>query len=275
MKEYKNYDTLKLERKDQVATITFVTPPHGSEANAHWDLGAIFSDLRDDNSIRVIVLQGSGGNFKVQGPREEYEKSETKGGYKDRKDPAWAWNTFTGVLRCHHNMAEIEKPIIAKVNGDAIGFGSSVAFASDFIIAREDAVFMDSHMGATYTTCYNGEKKICGHDFSNVPGDGGCSLIPLHMTPCKAKEYLMLCQSYTGAELAQMGIINCSVPAAELDAKVEDYVERLLQKGAYALARTKRLLNRKLVESLNLTLDAGVAYEMVTFLQPTDIKKLG
>ena len=276
MTKYRNYDTLKLERKDQVATITFVTPPRGSKANAHWDLGAVFSDLRDDNSVRVIVLQGSGGNFKVQGPKEDYEKKgETRGGGEKRKDPAWAWNTFTGVLRCHQNMVEIEKPIIAKVNGDAVAFGSSIAFASDFIIAREDAVFMDSHMGATYTTCYDGEKKIAGHDFSIVPGDGGCALIPLHMTPCKAKEYLMLCESYTGAELAKMGIINYAVPASELDAKVDEIVQRLLQKGAYALARTKRLLNRQVAESLNRTLDAGAAYEMVSFLQPTDIKNLG
>lgn len=101
------------------------------------------------------------------------------------------------------------------------------------------------------------------------------ALIPLYMSPCKAKEYLMLSQPYTGAELAQLGIINYAVPATELDAKVDDLVQRLLKRGAYALARTKRLVNRRVVSQLNLTLDAGVAYEMVTQLQPLDIQKLG
>ena len=271
---HKTYETLSLECRDQLATITFLTPPPESHANSHWELGQVFSDLRGDNSVRVIVIQGSGGHFKIQGPKEGYE-SENKNEKQDpRKTPSWAWNTFTGVIRCHQNMAEIEKPIIAKINGDAVAFGSSIAFASDFIIADENAIFMDSHMGATYMATFNGEHKIAGHDFSIVPGDGGCALIPLHMTPCKAKEYLMLCQSYTGAELAKLGIINYAVKNSELDSKVQEIVDRLLLKDAFAVARTKRLVNRQVVESLNRTLDAGVGYEMVSFLQPKNITQL-
>jgi len=268
----KKYETLTVDIKDQVATITFIKPPAGSTANSHWEVGAIFGDLRDDNSVRVIVVQGSGGSFKIPGPKSEYHSPAW---HKDRSDPSWQWNTFTGVLRCHHGMAEIEKPIIAKVNGDAIGFGQSIVFACDFIVALEDAVLMDHHMGATFMGIYDGEKKLGGHDFSNVPGDGGAALIPLYMSPCKAKEYLMLSQPYTGAELAKLGIINYAVPAAELDAKVDELAGKLLKRGAYALARTKRLVNRRVVDQLNLTLDAGVAYEMVTQLQPLDITKLG
>ena len=268
----KKYDTLTLECKDQVATITFVDPPDRSIANSHWEVGSVFSDLRGDNSVRVIVLQGSGGSFKIPGSKNAYHGEAW---LKTRSDPSWQWNTFTGILRCHQGMAEIEKPIIAKVNGDAIGFGQSIVFACDFIVAREDAVLMDHHMGATFMGNYDGAREPGGHNYSNVPGDGGASLIPLYMSPCKAKEYLMLSQPYTGAELAQLGIINYAVPAAQLDAKVDELVQRLLKRGAYALARTKRLVNRRVVDQLNLTLDAGVAYEMVTQLQPLDITRLG
>lgn len=268
----KKYETLKVESKDQVATITFMDSPNPSGTNSHWEVGEVFSDLRGDNSVRVIVVQGSGGSFKIPGSKNTYDGSDW---LKTRADPSWQWNTFTGILRCHQGMAEIEKPIIAKVNGDAIGFGQSIVFACDFIVAREDAVLMDHHMGATFMGNYDGEQRAGGHNYSNVPGDGGAALIPLYMSPCKAKEYLMLSQPYTGAELAQLGIINYAVPAAELDAKVDDLVQRLLKRGAYALARTKRLVNRRVVSQLNLTLDAGVAYEMVTQLQPLDITKLG
>ncbi len=268
----KEYDNFTIECKDQVATIRFLQPPRG-KGNIHWELGCVFSELREDNGIRVIVMTGAGENFWIPGSKQA--RYDSPDWLNEHTDPSWAWHTFTGIVRLRQGMAEIEKPIVAKVNGDAIGFGASNVFSCDFILALEDAVIMDHHIGATFMGKYNGEIKVGGHEFSNVPGDGGTSLMPVYMSPCKAKEYLMLAKSYTGAELAQMGIINYALPASELDAKVDDMVQRLLQKGAYALARTKRLCNRKLVEHLNLTLDASVAYEMATTLQPLNIHKLG
>ncbi len=64
-----------------------------------------------------------------------------------------------------------------------------------------------------------------------------------------------------------MGAINAAVPAEELDAAVDDMVRRLLKRPAYLLAWTKRVTNRRVVEQLNMTLDAGAGYEMVGFLQ--------
>ena len=77
----------------------------------------------------------------------------------------------------------------------------------------------------------------------------------------------MLRRTFSGRELADMHLINRAVPAGELDATVDDFVRRLLQRPAYALAWTKRVVNRHVVEQLNRTLDAGAAFEMVTFLQ--------
>ena len=77
----------------------------------------------------------------------------------------------------------------------------------------------------------------------------------------------MLGRVFTAQELADMHLINGVVPAEELDAHVAHVVERLLQRPAYALAWTKRVVNRAVVDQLNRTLDAGVGYEMVTFLQ--------
>ncbi|MBI2912219.1 MAG: enoyl-CoA hydratase/isomerase family protein [Chloroflexi bacterium] len=268
----KDYKTLTVEQEGQVATVTLLASPREAGANGHWELGSLFSDLREENSIRVIVLTGEGDQFKVPGPKRVYDSPERAANHADHK---WAWHTFTGIIRCHQAMAEIEKPIVARVNGGAIGFGQSVLVSCDFIIAREDALIMDHHMGGTFTFDYGQGPELGGHDWANVPGDGGAALIPLLMSPYKAKEYLMLAQPYTAGELARMGIINYAVPASELDAKVQDIVRRLLQRGAYALARTKRLVNRRVVEHLNLVLDAAAAYEMVTFSQPLDIRELG
>lgn len=260
------YRTLTVTKKDQVATVAFLEKalPGEGRPDAHAELAEALVALRQDHSVRVVVMTGAGRNFKVPGGPEFY----THGNHQEHNDPDRAFRNFTGIIRCHQTLAEMEKPVVARVNGDAAGFGQSMVFACDLIVAREDAVIMDHHMGGILNTFDDsGAPKISGHEFSSVPGDGGLALIPMHMPPCKAKEYLMLAKPYTGRELADMGVINYAVPADQLDATVDDIVQRLLKRGAYALAWTKRVANRRLVEHLNMTLDAGIGYEIATFLQ--------
>ena len=157
-------------------------------------------------------------------------------------------------------MVDLDRPIVAKVNGDAIGWGSSVAFASDFIIAREDARIADHHMGM-------GEVQPFRTAAGMVPGDGGLAHIPSHMSPMLAKEYLMLARVFTGRELADMGVINYAVPAAELDARVDAMVAALLKRSAFALAWTKRVAGQHIKAQLQLRLDAAAAYQLVNIYQ--------
>jgi enoyl-CoA hydratase/carnithine racemase len=260
------YRTLTLTKKDQVATVAFLEKnlPGEGRPDGHAELAEVLVALRQDHDVRVVVMTGAGRNYKVPGGPEFYNASHAP----DHNEPSRAWRNFTGIIRCHQTIAEMEKPVIARVNGDAAGFGQSMVFACDLIIAREDAIIMDHHMGGILNTFDDsGAPKVSGHEFSSVPGDGGLALLPMHMFPARAKEYLMLARQYTGRELADMGIINYAVPADQLDAKVNEIVQALLKRGAYALAWTKRVANRRLVEHLNMTLDAGVGYEIATFLQ--------
>lgn len=262
MVDVNKYRDLEIDQKDQVATIRIVPLRRavraGRRHDIHWELGSAFSEFRGDNSVRVIVLTGAEADEFLVPPRTDTYSNEAA--KKTRNDPSSTWRTFTGILRAYQSMAEIEKPIVARVNGDAIGFGQSLMFASDIIVAREDARIADMHMGM-------GEVAPFGPPYGVVPGDGGAALVPLYMTPARAKEYLMLAREYSARELAQLGIINYAVPMAELDARVEEIVGRLLKRSAYALAWTKRVSNRLLASHLNLTLDASAAYEMVNFLQ--------
>jgi enoyl-CoA hydratase/carnithine racemase len=260
-----DYQTIAIERRDQVATLVLTRRAHipgQAPPNRHWELANAFDELRADSSVRVIVLTGADGQFSVPPHSLEHDRAATP---EDRSreypvDPARTWHSMTGVIRTHQAMAEIEKPIVAKVNGDAIGFGQSLVFGSDLIVAVEDALIADHHLAM-------GEIEPGGHLFGTVPGDGGMALVPLYMTPARAKEYLMLGRPYRARELAALGIINYAVPREELDAKVDELVERLLKRPAYALAWTKRVANRRVVDHLNMTLDAGAGYEMTTFLQ--------
>jgi enoyl-CoA hydratase len=257
-------ETCTLEKDGQVATVTIIPPRLlvGGTADLHWELGEVFSALRGDNDIRVVVLTGrpgepgESGDFYAPMQPEFYDDPKLR---EYVAKPDHAWKTFTGILRTHQGMCELEKPIVGKITGDAVGFGSSLAFACDLIVTREDAQFIDIHLGM-------GEIHS-GPGFGIVTGDGGSSVVPLHMPMAMAKEYLMLAKPYSGAELAARGIVNYAVPAPDLDAKTDEIVQALLRRSAYALAWTKRTINRRVADQLNMTLDASAAYEMVNFLQ--------
>ncbi len=145
-----NYHGIGLERKNQVATIrlgTSQSPAAGSRPsyNGHWELANLFSDLRADNSIRVIVITGSKDGVFGLAPRAEWHTPEMI--KKGLTDPSEAWKTFTGVVRIHEAMTAMEKVIVARVNGHAVGGSSNLMWASDIIVAREDAVIADHHLG--------------------------------------------------------------------------------------------------------------------------------
>jgi enoyl-CoA hydratase len=229
--------------------------PIDREHDIHEHLSQVFQAARMNDEIRVIVLTGTDRSF-----------SQTRGGlYEEdayvqyRLDAHAMWTTFTSIVRLHETMAAIEKPIIARVNGPAIGFGSSLVFSCDLIIAADDAVIADPHLGPAATA----SNKTPGV----VPGDGGAALVPLFLSPAKAKEYLMLGQPITAIELARLGVINYAVPFDKLDETVDQIVVQLLARPAHALARTKRVVNQRVMEGVAKTLDAAAAYEMVDFLQ--------
>lgn len=261
------YTTIRVENRDQVATLTMLAPENYRRPTVAraWELATAFSELRADNAVRVVVLTGEGGAFGLAPTADSYASGQAT---RNGTDPHGSWLTFTGIVRCHQTMAEMEKPIVAKVNGDAIGFAQSLAFACDLIVATEDATFVDHHMGGTIAATQFGKTSQIGTEqFCAVPGDGGMALLPLFMSPVKVKEALMLAKSYTGKELAEMNVINYAVPAYQLDARVDRLVQALLQRNASTLAWTKRVANRHVVNQLNLTLDASVAYEMAYFGQ--------
>jgi enoyl-CoA hydratase/carnithine racemase len=268
-----DFRSLKISIDGQIATIRLRPISEGFKENPpadpHIELPTALEQMRTDNSIRVIVITGEkDGEFLCAGSPDYYRSDRAA----DRlADPYGQWNVALGVLRMVQVMTEIEKPVIAKVNGDAIGFGQSIVFASDFILAREDAYISDVHLGMAEVTRSNSGETV-GLPFGTVPGDGAGALIPLFMHPTQAKEYMMLSVTHTAAELAEMRIVNRAVPLAELDATVTDFASRLLKRSAFALAWTKRILNRNVANQLNLALDASTAYEQINLIQ---IQRLG
>ena len=254
------FPSLVIERAGQLVTIRMKShedlAPGQDAGSIHWELGEVFSRLRGDLSSRVVVLTGyRDGAFLLPQPTPSYSTGRPIG----NNDPAGLFHIFTGIARALEGIVSIEKPVVAKVNGDAMGFGQSLMFACDLIVAREDAAIVDHHMG-------NGEHGR-GSPMGVVPGDGGAAFLPAHLPPALAKEYLMLGKPIRAAELARLGVINYAVPQAELERVASDLVRRLLERSAFALAWTKRVVNKAFLAEMSARLEPAMAYEMVNFYQ--------
>ena len=259
---------LEVVRSGQVATIRLapmevVVETEGS-GDVHYVLGQVLDELRWDDEVRVVVITGErDGEFLVAPPTDHYGSPAQR---RRMKSMRATWSGSQGVVRTHQALALIEKPVIARLNGDAIGFGQSVMFACDLIVARSGARVSDVHLGMGEVTRSSDERRV-GPPFGLVPGDGAAVWVPASMPPQKQKEYLMLSRVLTAEQLEQLHIVNQVVPMEKLDEAVNKMVGELLSKPAQVLAMTKRLLNRDLVERLHRTLEIALAYEKLNFHQ--------
>ena len=268
-----DYSLLNIERSGQIATIELIRiekhlreqQGRGKRGGAQRaaEVGRALNELRDDNTVRVIVITGRDDVFTIP-----------PSSYGHHGSPGSDWDIMSGVTRAVEAMCTIEKPVIAKVNGHAVGFGANLVLACDFIIAREDAIIADHHMSCGELII---DGKVAGSaEHCMVTGDGGAVFAPLKMPMNIAKEYLMLARPFTAKELAAMGVVNYAVPAAELDARTDEIAQRLLKRNAYALALTKRVLNKQLMKSFSRVHDAALGYEFLNFyMQTPQAKELG
>jgi enoyl-CoA hydratase len=268
---------VEIERRGEVGWVLINDYQATVEAGAgdpdyigvHEGIGLALDELRWDNSVRVVVLTGKNdGEFYRFARRSHWDNPE----YRDRLNPlkprpaaAAAPTPSPGQRRpdAHEMLMLIEKPVIARVNGDAIGFGSSLIWGCDFIIGVEDAKVAWGHTGQGEIIDSNGEAR--GFPWTMTPSYGMVSL--LYMPPAKAKEFLILSKVYTARELADMNAFNIAVPAEELDATVDEFVEALLRRPAAVIARTKKLCNKQMVAIYNAEEDLAGAYTTLDLYQ--------
>ena len=254
------YTLLDITVENQIATIQMMRIENrlrdGRGAHRGAQIAKALTELRDNRDVRVIILTGKDDVFTIPPST-----------YGHHGNPGNDWDITMGCTRALETMCTIEKPVIAKVNGHAVGFGASLIMACDFVIAREDVIIADHHMAC-------GEIVIDGQvrgsaETCMVTGDGGSVFAPLKMPFNIAKEYLLLGRPFTAKELQAIGVVNYAVPADQVDAKTQEIAERLLKRNAYALAMNKRVLNKYAMQNFNLIHDAAIGYEVLNFYMQT------
>jgi enoyl-CoA hydratase len=246
--DYGRYtENLIVDVKDRILRLTLNNPEalNSTTYAMHWALSRIWDDIHDGPDVRVVILTGAGRAFSAGGGVKMMQS------FID--DSRLWWETVTEARRIILGMLGCEKPIIAKVNGHAIGFGATLALASDIIVADERARFADPHVSVAM-----------------VAGDGGALLWPQAIGYPRAKEFLLTGEPIGAKEAAAMGLINHAVPAAELDAKVDAIAGKLVNGAMKAIRWTKRTLNQPLLQLAQSMLDVGLFAEAMSVRDTQD-----
>jgi len=153
----------------------------------------------------------------------------------------------TEARRIIHNMLDVEQPIVAAINGAAVGLGCSLALLADITVADETARMADTHV------------KV-----GLVAGDGGAIMWPLLVGPSRAKEYLMTGNFITGAEAAKIGLVNYALPKEQVMPKALELARQLADGPTWAIRWTKLAVNKMIKNVASLNDDAALAYETLT-----------
>lgn len=238
--KFENYERLAFAYEGRVLTITI----EGNAVNAvdaamHRDLARVFAEAQHDPDSDIIILTGRGRAFCAGGDFDWFEEQIEK--------PSTFRDIGPEAKRIVFSLLEMEKPILCRMNGAAAGLGATIALLCDIIIADETAKIGDPHV------------KV-----GLVAGDGGAVIWPQLIGFARAKEFLMTGDLLTAKRAAEIGLINHAVPAAELDAKVAEIVEKLASNPRWAVRWTKTLVNLQLKEIANQLMDASIAYEMAS-----------
>jgi enoyl-CoA hydratase/carnithine racemase len=213
------YSTIIYAIKDHIATVTLNRPQAGNRLNLEMaqELDDACRRLNQDDAICVAILTGAGNKTFCKGSQPE------KSAYKAAAA-----------------IAAVEKPVIAAINGDALGPGLELALSCDIRLSSDKAGFG-----------FPGVAK------GLIPSDGGTQRLPRVVGRGKALELLLTAGTITAREALEIGLVSQVVPGAELMPEVEALAKTIAAKGPVALRFIKEAVNK----GLDLTLEQGLRLE--------------
>ncbi|MBI2893656.1 MAG: enoyl-CoA hydratase/isomerase family protein [Deltaproteobacteria bacterium] len=219
--------TIRLE-KGRIATLWLCRPDRLNAMNLQMSeevveaLGAVDAD----EDVRALLVRGEGRSFSSGGDFELIEAAASRTQEENRAAMVQFYGRFLSILR-------VKVPTIAVLHGPAIGAGLCFAAACDLRYAAHDA-----RLGASFV-------RIGLH-----PGMAATVLLPRLVGAARAAELLLTGASITGEEAEAIGLVNRSVPAAELDALAAATAERIASAGPIAVVRCKETLLHSLLPQI-------------------------
>jgi len=245
--DYSDFDFFTVDvGEDGVAIVTMNDPdklnavgPHN-----HWQLEDIWLKLARDESIKVIVLTGAGRAFCAGGDvKLMADRAQTEFGLK------YALRVPQNTLRLWEHLLLCPQPIIAAVNGDALGLGTSLFLFCDMSIVADDAKLGDTHIRVGL-----------------VAGDGGAVMWPLLVGPQRAKEYLMRGKILNGAKAEEIGLVNYAFPRDQVLDEAVKIAREIAGQPVWAVRWSKASVNKQIKAQVNQVLELSIAYESMTMM---------
>ena len=242
---YDEFTSLELDRPEPwILRLTLDTPGKlnavGHEAHGH--LAEIWKTIDRDDETRVVLVRGADGAFSSGGDLALVE------------DIARDWDTRLRVFHeardLVYNIVGCSKPIVAAIEGPAVGAGLAVALLADVSIATPTARIVDGHTR-----------------LGVAAGDHAVLVWPLLCGMAKAKYHLLLCEPVDGEEAERIGLVSLCVPAEELEERALDVARRLAAGSQAAIRHTKLALNNWL-KLAGPAFDASLAMEFLDMTGP-------
>lgn len=239
-------DFILYEQQGHVVTLTMNEPARRNPLTGNSAVADFLSALdriHNDRSVRAVILTGAGTAFSSGGDIKDMERQSS--GEVTGMDIRHEYRT--GIQRLPLALFNLEVPVIAAVNGAAIGAGMDLACMCDVRIASEHAKFAESFV-----------------KLGIIPGDGGAWLLPRLIGLSRASEL-----SFTGdvinAETAlNWGLVSRVVPAAELLPAAQDLANRIAANPPHAVRLTKRLLREAMHTRLDTLLEMAAAFQAMS-----------
>ena len=218
MYDPKKFEDVVYEIRDHAAWVIINRPKvyNAFRGQTLEELIQGFQIAANDRSVASIVLTGAGDRAFCTGG----DQSAHAGQYDGRGVVGLPIDEFQALIR------DVAKPVIARVNGFAIGGGNVFATLCDLTIAADTAKFGQ-----------------VGPKVGSVDAGWGTALLARHVGDKRAREMWFINDTYTAQQALEMGLVNKVVPAAELDAAVKDWTDKLAQRSPTALALAKRSFN--------------------------------
>jgi len=204
---------------------------------------SVWSQLAADREARAVVLTGAGKAFSAGGDMDNF--------LVQHEDVERRRASLRNARRLADEMVGFHLPVVAAVNGPAIGLGATLAILSDIVVMSEKSYLADTHV-------------LVGL----VAGDGGAAFWPLLTGLLRAKELLLLGSRVSPQEAVGLGLANRVVPAEQLMTEATDLAKRLAALPPQAVQDTKRSLNIHLKTAMGSVLDFSLATEDESFGSP-------
>lgn len=237
---------LKVSRADSVLWVALDNPEYSNAISLEMveSLTSVLQHANQDPRIRVVVLHGQGPTFCAGG---DVKAMKAKAGMFSGESNELRLRYIHGIQKIPKLIEEFSKPLIAMVNGAAIGAGCDLAMMCDLRIGSAASKF-----GETFVR------------LGLVPGDGGAFFLQRVVGYAKAMQLSLTAELVSGQQACDWGLLNYLVSESELVAETQQLAQRIADHPPIAVQMTKKAIKLAYRDDLNSVLELSAAYQGIT-----------